>query len=135
MTKGAPTKTAGPQLATVVCGETDAHQLSIKLNLNCPLGIFLSYVLQNLRPALSKRIKAVAEEADAVVPVIPSDTPEDQLESVTISAKETAGAEKDKLTELVSKLEDINGKLAASTAYDLELLDEGNSIVQCQEVS
>mmetsp|Transcript_3265 Transcript_3265/g.5753 ORF Transcript_3265/g.5753 Transcript_3265/m.5753 type:complete len:179 (-) Transcript_3265:17-553(-) len=131
MSKGAP-KSVGPQLAHVVCGSAD-KLATAKLNMNCPLGIFLSYSLQTLRVDLEKKIKEVNEEVEHVVVVIPPETPEEELEAVTATAKETCAAEKERLQELSLKLGEIHAMIAATTAHGIELLDEGNGIIQCQD--
>jgi hypothetical protein len=110
------------------------NTVTAKLNLNCPLGIFLSYSLQTLRVELDKKVKEVNEQADQIVPIIPPDTSEEQMEGVANAAKEAAATEKDKLHDLAAKLGDIGVKMAASTAHNIELLDESNGLVQCQEV-
>jgi hypothetical protein len=133
MTKGAAV-VEGPQLAHVVCGSTDVTAIA-KLNLNSPLGIFLSYSLQTLRVDLEKKIKEVTEQIEHVVAVIPPDTPEEELEAVTVTAKETCTAEKARLQELVTKLAEINSQMASTTAHGIDLLDESNSVMQCQDVS
>ena len=130
--KGTP-KGQGPQLSTVVCGSLD-NAATTKLNLNCPLGIFLSYVLQTLRVDLDNKIKEVNVQADQVVPQVPPDTTEEQMGEATTVAREAAVAEKDKLKELALQLAEIGGKMAAATAHNIELLDESNGLAQCQQV-
>ena len=128
-----PPKVQCPQLASVVCGAAD-NTAAAKLNLNCPLGIFLSYSLQTLRVELDKKKKGVDEEADQVYPVIPPDTPEEQLEEVTIAAKEKAVVEKDRLQQLAKQLAEFGSMIAAATAHNIDLVDENNGLLQCQEV-
>ena len=132
MSKGIP-KVQGPQLSSVICGVVD-NAATAKLNLNCPLGIFLSYSLQTLRVELDKKIKETIEQADQVVLSIPPDTTADKLDEVTNAAKDAAAAEKERLQELATKLGVIGAKMSASTAHNIELLDESNCLVQCQEV-
>ena len=124
---------SGPQLSTVICGVPENAAVA-KLNLNCPIGIYLSYALQALKVELDKKKKELNDQMNMIVPVIPPDTPEDNLEDVTNTAKEDAAREKEKMIELSEKLQEIADKMGASTAYNAELLDEGNSPLQCQEV-
>lgn len=134
MSKSAPSKVQGPQLALVVCGSVDKTAMT-KLNLNCPLGIFLSYSLQTLRVELDKKIKEVNEQSDLVVFEIPPNTPDDRIEAETTAAKETALAEKERLNGLAVKLNEIAAKMTAASVHRIELLDESNGLVQCQDVS
>lgn len=123
----------GPQLSSVICGAAD-DMVSAKLNLNCPLGIFLSYALQSLKVELDNKVSDINDQADQVMPIVPLDTAEDQLEEVTNTAKDAAAAKKEQLHELGRKLREMGTKIASSTAHYIDLLDENNVIMQCQEV-